>query len=230
MRLFVTALGSALRCANRVPDPRARRSFKRSDQDPAVSGVGNRDSACVQGNFLGVPQCRGCDSRFFYSAGHRLAISFVGHRQQVFEEWTDHVHCELTGVRSHHVTFPVYYDQRRPGSHRIGAPDAELPIVDYRVGQSKAKRGFKNPGCLALRDIFAAVYSDDDNVIRISLFDLPQLRENMDAIDSAIGPEIEKHYLAAQLLDTQCLAVGMNPIETLGKIGSSNARKIGNRL
>jgi hypothetical protein len=52
----------------------------------------------------------------------------------------------------------------------------------------------------------------------------------MDAVDSAIGPEIEKYYLAAQVLDTQRLAVGVNPIETMRKLRSSNARKLGNRL
>jgi hypothetical protein len=72
--------------------------------------------------------------------------------------------------------------------------------------------------------------SDDDNVVRVPLLDLPQLRKNVDAVDSAIGPEIEENDFAAQVVDAQLLASCMNPVETPRKVGGSNAREIGYRL
>jgi hypothetical protein len=100
-------------------------------------------------------------------------------------------------VCSDYIAFLVDYDECWPRSHGIGAPNAELPVVDYRVGESEAERRFEYPGRFPLCDIFSTVNSDDDDVVRISLLDLPQLRKNVDAVDSAIGPEIEENDLAA---------------------------------
>src|SRR3954463_10208022 len=98
------------------------------------------------------------------------------------------------------------------------------------MGQAKAKGCFQDSGCLALRDIFAAMDSDDDNVIRIAFLDLPQLRKNVDAVDSPVGPEIEQNHLPAQFLDAQRLTTSVNPVQTSGKVRGSDARKIGDWL
>ncbi|HUQ97977.1 MAG TPA: hypothetical protein VM166_00900 [Gemmatimonadaceae bacterium] len=72
--------------------------------------------------------------------------------------------------------------------------------------------------------------SYDNNVVGETLLDLPQLRKNVDAVYSPIGPEIEENHLSAQAVNTQRLTVGMNPVQATRKIRGSNARKIGNRL
>jgi hypothetical protein len=57
------------------------------------------------------------------------------------------------------------------------------------------------------------VHTDNDYIIMISVFDLPQLRENVDAVYSAICPEIEQYYLAPQTRERGSLGTGVNPIQ-----------------
>jgi len=68
---------------------------------------------------------------------------------------------------------------------------------------------------------FSAVDANDGDVIRISLFELPQLREYVDAIDSAIGPEVEQQELAAKVGELKPATAGVNPVERVGEIGSA---------
>jgi hypothetical protein len=44
------------------------------------------------------------------------------------------------------------------------------------------------------------VHSDHRNVARILPLDLPQLRKNMDAVDSTVRPEVEQDDTPAQLV------------------------------
>jgi hypothetical protein len=85
-----------------------------------------------------------------------------------------------------------------------------------------AKRCLANPGCLALGDIFAAVHSDNGYVVRILLFDLPQLRKNVHAVDSSVGPEIQKDYLALKSFQRDRFSTGMNPVEARRKFRCAN--------
>ena len=71
---------------------------------------------------------------------------------------------------------------------------------------------------------------DDDDVVRIPLLDLPQLRKDVNAVDSAIGPEIEENDLATQILDAQLLTTRVNPVEARREVRGSDARKFGYRL
>jgi hypothetical protein len=72
---------------------------------------------------------------------------------------------------------------------------------------------FQDPGSFPLGDIFSTVNTDDDDVVTIIFFDLPQLRENVDAVDSAVRPEVEQYDFPAELLQAQRVATGMDPIE-----------------
>ena len=44
--------------------------------------------------------------------------------------------------------------------------------------------------------IFARVNSDDDQLVRVFLFQLFQIGNHMEAVNAAIGPEVQKHNLA----------------------------------
>ena len=46
----------------------------------------------------------------------------------------------------------------------------------------------------------------------------------MDAVDSAIGPEIEKDRLPPQVGETQLAATGVNPVEVVWKLWCSDCR------
>jgi hypothetical protein len=76
-----------------------------------------------------------------------------------------------------------------------------------------AKARFEDPVCFALRDIFSAMNTDDDDIICILFFDLPQLRKDVYAVDSAIRPEVEQYDFPAQRLQRQRFASRMYPVE-----------------
>lgn len=72
--------------------------------------------------------------------------------------------------------------------------------------------------------ILAALNSDYDKLIGILRFELPQLREYMDAVDSPIGPEVEKEDLSSQVGETKLSPASVNPVEIVGKIGCPDSR------
>ena len=63
-----------------------------------------------------------------------------------------------------------------------------------------------------------------DELLFIPSFELPQLREYMDAVDSPIGPEIQQNYLAPHVSQTELASACMNPVEILRKIRRTNRR------
>jgi hypothetical protein len=105
-------------------------------------------------------------------------------------------------------------------------PHTELTVIDYRVGNLIPQRRLTNSGGLSFCDIFAAVYSDHDDVVWKLLLDLPQLRKNVDAVYSAIRPEIQKNHLPADAFQRKGFATRMNPVETLREFGRANAGQI----
>lgn len=63
-----------------------------------------------------------------------------------------------------------------------------------------------------------------DELFFISGFELPQLREYMDAVDSPIGPEIQQNYLAPHVSQAELASACMNPVEIFRKIRRANGR------
>lgn len=87
-------------------------------------------------------------------------------------------------------------------------------------------RRLANARRLALGDIFATVHSDDSDITGVLLFDLPQLREDVNAVDSAIGPEVEQDDFATQLRQCEWVALRVDPVESRREIWSANARQL----
>ena len=72
--------------------------------------------------------------------------------------------------------------------------------------------------------IFPALNSYYNELSVVLRFELPQLREYMDAVDSPIGPEVEKYDFAPELREAELPASSMNPVEIVGKFGSPHGR------
>ena len=106
---------------------------------------------------------------------------------------------ELAGHGADHSAGRVEDHDRGPRPHAERAPDAELAVVHDGVLDAEALRRGGDVGRHALGAELAGVHADDDQLIRVALFQLPQLRQYVDAVDSAVSPEVEQHQLAAQL-------------------------------
>lgn len=121
------------------------------------------------------------------------------------------------------ISVPIDDGERGPRSHGVGTPDAKLAVIDDRMAYLIPQRSLTNPGRIALGDIFAAMNSDDDDVVGELLFNLPQLRKNVNTVYSAVSPEIEKDHLAPQLCQCERFSTSVNPVEARRKLGCTDA-------
>lgn len=120
---------------------------------------------------------------------------------------------ELAGLHTDDVAARVDRHQGRPRAHGVGTPEPELPVVDGRMDCVEPDRGVTNARRLALGGVFAAMDTDDGDLIGVPRFELPQLQEDVHAVDSAIGPEVQQQQLAAEVRERALLAAGVNPVE-----------------
>lgn len=63
-----------------------------------------------------------------------------------------------------------------------------------------------------------------DELFFVPGFELPQLREYMDAVNSPIGPEIQQNDLAPHISQAELATTCMNPVEIVRKIRRANGR------
>jgi hypothetical protein len=125
-------------------------------------------------------------------------------------------------VHPHHGAVRIDGDERRPGAYGIGAPDAELPIVQDRMRGVESNRRVANALGDSFGGVLPAMHTDDGDRIAEPLLELPQLRKHMDAVDSAVGPEVEEQQLAAEIGERESPAVGVQPVERIREVGSTN--------
>ena len=75
---------------------------------------------------------------------------------------------------------------------------------------------------LPLRRVLAAVNANHGEIVWKLVLELPQLREDMDAVDSAIGPEVEQQHLPAKVSEREPSSARVDPVERVGEIGSAD--------
>src|SRR2546428_1744095 len=68
--------------------------------------------------------------------------------------------------------------------------------------------------------------ADHDHPVSILLFDLPQLRKGMHAVDSTEGPEIDDCQPPAQVGDVQRPGY-VEPVEPFREVGGANRAGVG---
>jgi hypothetical protein len=129
-------------------------------------------------------------------------------------------------MSAYYVSIAIDHYESRPCVHCVRSPDAELAVVDYRMGDFVAPRRVTNTGRIALCDIFAAVHPYDSYVAGIPLLDLPQLRKNVNAIDSAVRPEVEKDHVTPKTFQRERLFACMDPVEARREFGCANTRQV----
>ena len=117
-------------------------------------------------------------------------------------------------------------DEGRPCADGIRAPDAKLAIVQRWMGSAQPNGGIADVRGLPLRRVLAAVNANHGEIVRKLLLELPQLREDMDAVDSAIGPEVQQQHPPAKVSEREPSSAGVDPVERIGEIGSANGWRV----
>jgi hypothetical protein len=74
------------------------------------------------------------------------------------------------------------------------------------------------------------VHPYDGDVARVLLLELPQLRKYVNAVDSAVGPEVEEEQLPAEVGEREPAAARMNPLEIRREVGSVVYKAFGEGL
>ena len=112
------------------------------------------------------------------------------------------VQWKLAFVPGEHHAVRIDKHERGPGAHAIVLPDAALTVIHDGMLKIQALNGGAQVYVRAFSRVLRAVDANDDQFISKASFKLPQLREYVQAVDSAVGPEVEYHQLAAQFDQT----------------------------
>jgi hypothetical protein len=195
-----------------------------------ISTVGDRDAVVGKGNLARVTQdARAADRAPVGREVQRLVVeqpSLTRGRERALDERRDGFDRELAGVRSSDVPAWIDGNECRPRVDGIRSPDAELPIVQDGMGRTESERGLTNALGDALGDVLAAMDADDGDMIGVLLFEPPQLRKYVDAVDSAVRPEIEEEQLTAEVGEREAPSPGVDPIERCWEVGCADSRAV----
>ena len=120
---------------------------------------------------------------------------------QLGEQGVDRVRVTLAGVLRDDVALRVDEHQGRPGSRGVGLPGHQLGVVEDRVSDvvplDRGRQRHRIRLVLELR----RVHPDHDQLVGVLLLDLPELVEDVQAVDAAERPEVEQHEAAAEVRD-----------------------------
>ena len=151
---------------------------------------------------------------------HRSAVDeaiAVELRHHAAEQVVEVIVGQFALVLANDLALGVDEHEGWPGPAGILLPDLELGVVDYGVLKLIALHGLVDVGPFLLIGELGRMNADDHQLACILLFQFPQLRKNVCAVDSTVGPEVEDHDLASQLLHGQG-AVSVDPFQPLGEL------------
>ena len=97
------------------------------------------------------------------------------------------------------VPFRINEHERRPGPCAVGFPDSEIGVIDHGVGDLVAAYGPVQVLVLLFVGKLGRVHSNHDQRLGKLFFQRLQLREDVMAVNSAVGPEINEDDLPSQL-------------------------------
>jgi hypothetical protein len=137
---------------------------------------------------------------------------------QFLDQFPQGVPVPLACHRSYDTACRIDEYQGGPGADGVSLPDQELGVIDDRMRDLVAPDGVTEGGRLALVGKFGRVYPDDGQGIGERGFQRLQLREDVQAVDSAVRPEIEQDHASTQVREAE-RTWGVEPLHTLGKLG-----------
>jgi hypothetical protein len=204
-----------------------RTLVERCDNHSVIPAVCYGDSISVDRDLAWILERPWRDCRLISREMQRLAVEGATHFRvldQAVDEREQHLGRKFPGVCAYYIPGWVDRDERRPGRDRIRPPRPKLPVIQDRVNCIESYRRVANSARDTLSVELAARNSDYDKLSRVLRFELPQLREYMDAVDSPICPEIQKHDFASQIGKPKLLSACVNPVEIVGKLGCPHLR------
>ncbi len=209
LRFAETRLPEAPVFESRLAAPDHRPHLERVPQhvpvhDAVMAAVGHRDPALDVGGDLSGKQQRtgfrldGLRPQRPRTSIHRsLPLVFLDQITQEIVQWLVR---QLTGLLRDDIPLGIHDRDRRPCSHRVRAPEAKLPVVHDRMVDPLPAAGLGDRFCASLVMVLAGVDADRDQRLAERRLELPDPRQHVQAVDSAVGPEVEQDDPAAKIL------------------------------
>ena len=163
------------------------------DEQPSASLV-RQDLAGEAEGVLRAGRRRGGQRRTLHDA------QFVELRHHARHEGIKLLEGQLAFVLAYDVATRVNEHQRGPSAAGILLPDLKLGVVDDRMLQLAAAHGGGQAVGLLLGGELGRVNAHHHQLAGVLALQFPQLRKNVHAVHSTVGPEVEDDDLALQLL------------------------------
>ena len=132
----------------------------------------------------------------------------------------------FAGQITEHLALRVDDHDRRPGPHAVCRPNAVIAVVDDGVGQAVALRDHADVRRVALVLELGRMNADDGQYVAKLGLETVQVRDDVDAVDAAIRPEVEQDDAPLEIGDRQRL-VDVDPVQIGREVGCSNPTSIG---
>ena len=127
---------------------------------------------------------------------------------------------ELAFMPGEDTAMRIEEHQCRPGPHPVALPDRHTGIVHDRVADLVALDGGAQVGGLRFGGKLGGMDPDDDELVGECVLKLPRPREDVETVDSAVGPKIEDHQLTTQIGEGQGRRI--KPVEPGRKFRRAN--------
>ena len=228
----VGAIGDACHSVPHYPlDGRSRPFGREAGNDHAiVPTIRDRQPLAIDFHLARVAEHAGRDGRRVYGKVLRSAIQRAIHGvrlDQLIEQRRELFGGELARANAEHAPLGADHCQRGPRIHGVATPDAELPVVDDRMSVRQPQSRIADALGLTLGAELPAVHAHDRERFRVLLLEIPQLRDYMDAVDSAVRPEVQQDDLPAQIRERYLPTASVDPVEVVGEAGGVDVRSGG---
>ncbi len=171
----------------------------------AQGGAGRRDGVLVELQWRAVQRAP--------------LVELVDHAAYHLIEQVQHA---FALVAPQHVALRVDEDEAGPGPYAVLAPDREGGVVHYGVRALVTLRDHADVGGLGLVVELGRVNAYHHQFVSVPGLQRVKVGDDVDAVDTAVRPEVEQHDLAAQFLQRQG-PVGVYPVEPNRELGGRRA-------
>ncbi len=192
--------------------------------DPVVVGVGDEETARgVGGDLPREGQHRFREALFLQLERERGPVDRVAELvDEIGDDRLEDVVHAFPGVIAHDSSTRVDGEDGGPGPGPVGVPHVESCIVDDRMLDSVSEDDLADVLGRRLVLELGRVHADHHQLLGVLGLEALEVGDHVDAVDAAVGPEVEHDDLAPQLCQLQW-TIGVQPLEAGRELGSEGA-------
>lgn len=139
---------------------------------------------------------------------------------QLLHQPLDGVRVPLARVLRDDVPLRVDDDERRPRAHGVLLPGRQLRVVQHRMLHAVPLDRVHDRLVLGLVHELRRVHADDHDRVPVLPLQLPQLVQDVQAVDAAEGPEIQDDDASPQVGQGVLLVARVQPAALAGQLGA----------